>query len=41
MSEPDVKEHEAARTLSFEDFFMSAFAKVRTAAAWMFRTNHP
>ena len=33
MSEPEVKEHESAVTLSFESFFMSAFAKVRAATA--------
>lgn len=33
MSEPEVKEHESAGTLSFEGFFTSAFAKVRAATA--------
>ena len=33
MSEPEVKEHASAGTLSFEDFFTSAFAKVRAATA--------
>jgi RNA polymerase sigma-70 factor, ECF subfamily len=33
MSEPEVKEHESAVTLTFESFFMSAFAKVRAATA--------
>lgn len=31
MSEPEVKEHDSAVTLSFESFFMSAFANVRAA----------
>ena len=33
MSEPEVKEHESASTLSFEGFFTSAFAKVRATTA--------
>jgi RNA polymerase sigma factor (sigma-70 family) len=33
MSEPEVKEHESPVTLTFESFFLSAFAKVRAATA--------